>query len=189
MTKDGNGTINAGAVAQFTIVITNNGPGTATGVTLSDDLPGTGWAIFSQTGQACSVDGTGGTLSCSGITLADDASYTVVVRKTTTTADCGNLPNTVTVDAANEADAQGGNNSDQATIVVKCPVVTGQGALDVVKTANPTSVKEPGGLVTLLLHDHQHLQRADRRRQRRPTASSATSTTRAATAASTSPST
>src|SRR5437870_10055472 len=40
------GTINAGDTAAFTIVVTNNGPGTANNVTLNDPLPaGVAWSI------------------------------------------------------------------------------------------------------------------------------------------------
>ena len=103
VSKEGNGTINAGEVAEFTIVITNNGPGEATGVSLNDDLPGAGWAIDDQTGDACDVDATGSVLTCSGITLGVEDEYEIVVSKTTTPANCGTLPNLVTVDAENEA--------------------------------------------------------------------------------------
>ena len=53
-TPDGGlaGTINAGDAAVFTIVISNTGLGTATGVTLKDDLPNDGnitWSLTSAT--------------------------------------------------------------------------------------------------------------------------------------------
>ena len=43
--KTGNGTVTVPGAAQFTMVITNNGPGAASGVGLTDTLPGTGWTI------------------------------------------------------------------------------------------------------------------------------------------------
>jgi uncharacterized repeat protein (TIGR01451 family) len=129
--KTGNGPITAGDEAQFTMVITNNGPGTATGVTLDDDLPGAGWSISSQTAGNCSVDGTGSMLDCTGITLTQGATYSVTVVKTTTNADCGPLENTVLVSATNEGTNQQ-NNTDSATILVNCPDIT------VTKTGNGT---------------------------------------------------
>jgi uncharacterized repeat protein (TIGR01451 family) len=141
VSKTGNGTITAGDVAQFTIVITNLGPGTATGVGLTDDLPGAGWSIDTQSGTACSVDGTGENLTCSGITLAKDATYSVVIRKTTSNLDCGNLPNTVVVFAGNEG-PNTNNNTANDTVVVECPDVTvnkvGNGPITAGETAEFT---------------------------------------------------
>src|SRR5438067_1305291 len=45
-TPDG-GTVTAGSTATFTIVVTNNGPGTATGVAISDPLPAGGGVSWS----------------------------------------------------------------------------------------------------------------------------------------------
>jgi uncharacterized repeat protein (TIGR01451 family) len=133
VTKQGNGPISAGAAAEFTILITNNGPGTATGVAASDTLAGGGWSIFSQTAANCSLDGAGAVLTCSGIELAQGASYSVVVRKTTSNANCGTIPNTVTVSATNEGTNQQ-NNTANASIVVNCPDITvtkdGNGPVD-----------------------------------------------------------
>ena len=62
-TPDGGpaGTINAGQAAVFTIVITNSGAGTATGVTLDDDLPNTGGITWSLTSAVKSPPPAGGT--------------------------------------------------------------------------------------------------------------------------------
>src|SRR6185436_19355104 len=60
--------VNAGSPIGFTMTLTNNGPGTATGATLSDNLPGgtgTGvtpvtWAIASSSGATCGLAGAAG---------------------------------------------------------------------------------------------------------------------------------
>ena len=159
VTKTGNGTITAGETARFTIVITNLGPGTATGVGLNDPLPGAGWSIDSQTAGNCSVDGTGANLTCSGITLLKDGTYTVVVSRATTNADCADLENTATVFGSNEG-ANTNNNESTDTVVVNCPDITvtkdGNGPVQVGGTAEFTiTIKNlgPGQATGVSLND------------------------------------
>lgn len=129
------GTIAPGANAVFTITFTNNGPGVASGVTLSDSLPATNldWSISSQGlnpgysgGSACSLSA-GDVLSCSLTTLAAGASYRVVVSSATDADNCGTIPNTVTVSATGDIDPT--NDSDTGSISVLC------GAIEITKTA------------------------------------------------------
>ena len=123
-------TIDAGDTAAFTIVVTNNGPGVAKDVTLSDTLlPGIAW---SEDSPFCSI--TSGVLSCSFGDLAAGATRTVHVSGDTDATDCGVLRNTATVSAANEPEENQGNNSSSATITVNCPNVT------VTKTADAGTV-------------------------------------------------
>ncbi len=125
------GTINAGDTAAFTIVVTNNGPGTANNVTVNDPLPaGIAWSI-SPAVVGCSI--TSGTLSCTFATLAEGASKTIQVSGVTDAQDCGTLSNTATVAADNEGSDQS-DNSDTATITVQCPNLT------ITKTADNASV-------------------------------------------------
>ncbi|MEO8540484.1 MAG: hypothetical protein ABI577_12155 [bacterium] len=112
--------ISAGDLASFTIKVTNSAAtGTAYGVTLTDNLPASaiGWTDDSA---KCTIDGAG-KLECTIGDMAPLAIFTVTVTGTTTPAQCGNLPNTVTVAATNEAEAAKANNSSSATIVVNCP--------------------------------------------------------------------
>jgi uncharacterized repeat protein (TIGR01451 family) len=125
------GTINAGDTAAFTIVVTNNGPGTANNVTLNDPLPaGVAWSIDPPV-TGCAI--TSGTLSCTFATLDEGASKTIHVSGVTDAQDCGTLSNTATVAADNEGSDQT-DNSDTATITVNCPNLT------ITKTADNASV-------------------------------------------------
>jgi uncharacterized repeat protein (TIGR01451 family) len=113
------GTINAGDTAAFTIVVTNNGPGTANNVTLNDPLPaGVAWSINPAV-AGCSISS--GTLSCTFATLDEGASKTIHVSGVTDAADCGTLSNTAVVAASNESQTDTQDNSSTATITVNCP--------------------------------------------------------------------
>ncbi|HEX2894362.1 MAG TPA: LPXTG cell wall anchor domain-containing protein [Marmoricola sp.] len=76
--------VNVGEDIGFTVTVSNNGQGTASGVNLSDPLPtgpGITWTIDSSTGPlSCSI--TSGTLSCTG---SLDAGATQVVHVTSPT--------------------------------------------------------------------------------------------------------
>jgi uncharacterized repeat protein (TIGR01451 family) len=125
-----NGTISAGDTAAYTIVVTNNGPGVAKGVTLTDTLPaGVNWQ---EDSADCSI--AGGVLSCDFGDLASGASRTIHVSGTTDAADCGTLHNTATVSATNESSDDLGNNTSSADITVNCP------GISVTKTADDTTV-------------------------------------------------
>ena len=125
-----NGTISAGDTAAFTIVVTNNGPGVAKHVTLSDTLPvGVDWQ---QDNADCSI--TAGVLSCDFGNLASGASRTIHVSGKTDAADCGTLHNTATVSATNESSDDLGNNTSSADITVDCP------GISVTKTADDATV-------------------------------------------------
>ncbi len=111
------GTINAGDTASFTIVVSNDGAGTATGVTLNDPLP----AGISWTEDSPFCDIAAGVLTCDFGDMAAGTSHTVHVSGLTDATDCGDLVNTATVAASNEADGDTGNNTSTATITVNCP--------------------------------------------------------------------
>ena len=108
-----------GARSESPITTTNNGPGTATGVTLNDPLPGgsgVDWSIDSGTG--CSITGTAPTqtLGCTYGDLAAGASKAVHVVSGTAFASCAEYNNVATVDATNHATVK-----DHASTTVQCP--------------------------------------------------------------------
>lgn len=110
-TPDG-GTVAAGSNAEFTVTVTNNGPGTADDVTLDDVLPaGLAWT---DDKAECTIAGAGGNeLHCDIGDLAENASFAVKVSAPTTSANCGLLDNPHAVaDAANAdpADDSGSMN-------------------------------------------------------------------------------
>src|SRR5205085_408094 len=98
-TPDG-GTITAGQTATFNIVLTNNGPGPANGVTLTDPLPN-GAALTWATGAAgCTITGSGATqaLSCPTFgTLAERPSFPTQRSAELAVGNCpGTFPNLAT---------------------------------------------------------------------------------------------
>ena len=134
--KTGNGTIDAGGNAVFTIKVTNHGPGEAKGVTLADQLPAGTWILGGANGDDCAISASN-LLSCDFGSIGDDGTRTITVTLTTTADDCGSILNTVTVSATNEPANDQFPNTDNDTIVVQCPDLT------VAKTGNgPISAGE-----------------------------------------------
>ena len=128
--KSGNGPINAGDPATFTIILTNHGPGASYYTTLTDQLPSGTWTLGGANAADCSINGSN-LLSCNFGTVASGASRTITVTTTTTAADCGTIHNEVSVSASNENTANDQfPNSDDADIDVNCP------DLEVVKSGN-----------------------------------------------------
>jgi uncharacterized repeat protein (TIGR01451 family)/fimbrial isopeptide formation D2 family protein len=133
--------INAGDPIGFTITVSNAGPGTAYGVTLSDTLPsGITW---SEDSTSCSIGA--GVLSCTIGTLAPGATFQVHLTGTTDAADCGTITNTASVAATNEAASATGNNSSTDSVVVQCPDV------EVVKTGNGPIIAGQDATFTITL--------------------------------------
>jgi uncharacterized repeat protein (TIGR01451 family) len=110
----------------FTLAVTNNGPVTATGVTVSDALPA-GFTLILATPTQGSCSGTT-TVTCTLGTLLSGASATITLHGTLTTP--GSLSNTATV-TANETDSVPANNTSTATVIVvdDVPAVGGYGLM------------------------------------------------------------
>ncbi len=106
-----------GDTITFAIVVTNNGPGTATAVTLDDLLPGEpadlNWSISQQPAQgSCTVSGAQGnqTLHCTFGNVAEKGSVTVAVASATggtDAADCLPPPGIVNVRAVTSGPGTG----------------------------------------------------------------------------------
>ena len=92
-TPDG-GTVNAGDQVKFTIKVTNQGPGGAKNVTITDTLPSAAgaWKEAPDTAE-CAIAGDGRTLSCTISGLGVDESFTVTVSAPTSLTQCGRLDN------------------------------------------------------------------------------------------------
>ncbi|HVE99326.1 MAG TPA: choice-of-anchor P family protein [Mycobacteriales bacterium] len=126
--------VSSGEAIAFTVEVSNAGPGTATGVTLSDLLPaadGVSWSI-SPANTACQIAGvapSAQTLTCDFGDLAPGTTASVRVVSNTTGATSGTLSNTAVASSSNHADVD-----DSAAIAVQPP------SLSIVKTATPTSV-------------------------------------------------
>ena len=105
--------VELGANITWTMVVTNNGPDTATGVTISDPMPaGNTYVSSSATQGSC----TGGAiLSCSLGTIP--AKGTVTITLVTTPNVTGTVTNTVTV-VGNETETDTSNNTASASVVV-----------------------------------------------------------------------
>jgi uncharacterized repeat protein (TIGR01451 family) len=123
-----NATPNVGSQVTFTVTAHNNGPSTATGVHVTDLLPGSLTYVTSTPTAPTYMPGTGDwTVG----TLANGASATLTITVTvTTTAPATNI---ATKSAEDQTDTVPGNNSASAT-------VTGQSAdIAITKTvSNPT---------------------------------------------------
>jgi uncharacterized repeat protein (TIGR01451 family) len=98
--------VTVGSNLTYTITVKNNGPSGATGVTMTDPLPGT-VTFVSATPSQGNCTGTA-TVTCSLGSLSNGASATVTIVVTPTQA--GGISNTATV-GANEADPDTSNNS------------------------------------------------------------------------------
>ena len=111
------GTVNAGQPIGFLITVTNNGVGTATGVSVTDTLPtngGTLWTLDAAGSDAgCTI--ASGTLSCSFGSLAPTASKHVHLVSPTTAATCGTVSNHATASTTND-----GGGAATATVTVNC---------------------------------------------------------------------
>jgi uncharacterized repeat protein (TIGR01451 family) len=95
----------------WTIVVTNNGPSTATGVTIADPMPA-GNTFVSATSSQGTCTG-GAILTCNIGTMAAGASVTITLVTTPSTV--GAQTNTVTV-AGSRPETNTGNNSATATV-------------------------------------------------------------------------
>lgn len=134
--------VRVGSNLTYTINVTNNGPGSATGVTVTDSLP-TEITFVSATASQGACSGSG-TISCTLGNLPNGTSATVTIVVNPTVE--GALSNTASV-RGNEPDPDAGNDSDTDTITVgpPCEVLCKGNLATVCGTAgNDTIMGTPG---------------------------------------------
>ncbi len=100
----------------WTMTVTNNGPDTATGVTIADPIPAGNTFVAASTTQGTCTGGA--ILSCSLGTIPFGGS--VVITLVTTPSLAGTVTNTVTV-VGNETETNTANNTASASVVVVGP--------------------------------------------------------------------
>jgi uncharacterized repeat protein (TIGR01451 family) len=105
--KNGPGGVIAGQNIVYTIVVTNNGPSTATNVIVSDPTPAN--LTFVSNAGACTS-----AFPCSLGTLTNGQTATITSTYSTSPNFAGNVTNTATV-SANEGDPNSANNSSSKT--------------------------------------------------------------------------
>jgi len=103
----------------WTMVVTNNGPNGATGVTVADPVPA-GTTFVSVASSAGTCTGTGGVVNCQLGSLAVGSSVTITL--VTTASATGTLTNTATT-VAKEQETNTANNTATASVVVNGPFV------------------------------------------------------------------
>lgn len=109
--------VNSGSNLTYTLSVTNNGPGDATGVTATDILPA-GVTFVSATPSQGACNQAGGTITCNLGTLNNGAAATITIVV------IPNMPGTITNTAtatANESDPNAGDNTGTATTTVNLP--------------------------------------------------------------------
>src|SRR5439155_1324669 len=127
--------VNAGDAIGFTVTVSNSGPGTAKGVTLTDPMPaGVAWSIDGSTGNPAAFALSGGspqqlTLAGQPISLASGGSLSVHVTAQTSAQACATYDNTASVTTTNDG-------SDQAEALITC----NQAHIHITKTADAASV-------------------------------------------------
>lgn len=127
--------------AEFLITVTNDGPGAATGVEVTETLPSGLLHVEARTSQGGYAPGTG--LWTVG-TLAATQSATLLV--TARVSAPGRAVNVATITGVTEPDPDPSDNTDTAEILTPAP-----GAVDLEITQELPNVAPPNGLITIRL--------------------------------------
>jgi uncharacterized repeat protein (TIGR01451 family) len=109
--------VKGGQNLTYTIVVTNNGPGTATGVVMTDPLPkNAGFASASTTRGSCAAKPDKTSVVCNLGDLANGASATITIVVKSPTK--GPISNTASV-TSTSTDPSSANNKDTETTTVR----------------------------------------------------------------------
>jgi len=112
--------IGAGAPLVYTILVTNNGPSTATNVVVTDNLSTTGVTFVSGSSTVGTVANAAGLVTANVGTLAPGASATITLNTTVPANRTTDLSNTATV-TATETDTNTANNTAVQTTAIAVP--------------------------------------------------------------------
>jgi uncharacterized repeat protein (TIGR01451 family) len=115
--KAGPATATFNAFVDFTVIVTNNGPNTATNVVISDPTPSN--LIFISNSGGCTTP-----YPCTVPSLASNSQVSIVSRYRVT-ADTGTIVNTSTV-TSSATDPAPGNNSSSSTVAIVKPATCPQ---------------------------------------------------------------
>ncbi|MHB8883363.1 MAG: IPTL-CTERM sorting domain-containing protein [Thermodesulfovibrionales bacterium] len=145
---DGVVSVNAGGSTTYAIVVTNNGPSSVSGATVSDAMPAGitafSWTCSASVGSVCTASGSGSINDSVSLLSGGTATYTVAA--TVSAAATGNLVNTATVAVpGGTTDPVPGNNSATDTDTVTL-IITGAD-LSITKTDGVVTV-DAGGNTT-----------------------------------------
>jgi uncharacterized repeat protein (TIGR01451 family) len=128
--SDGVTSVAAGAAVNYSIVVSNSGPGAVSGAPVTDNFPAaltvTSWTCTASAGSSCTVGGSGNSRTGT-VTLAVGGSATFTAQTTLSASATGSLANTATVAAAGGAtDPNTANNSatDTDTVIPALPALT-----------------------------------------------------------------
>jgi len=131
--------VQVGLPVTYTITVTNNGPGTATGVTVTDTLPTTPTNTFDSVtpSQGTCTAPSGGVFTCDLGTIVNGGSATITLVLTplaegmlgNTVAVAGNESESTTVNNSASAAANVGDVSRLVNISTRAPVQTGDNVM------------------------------------------------------------
>ena len=134
-----------------TVVITNNGPGTAISAVLTQPLPsGAGFIAGSSGSTVGTLTSTNGTVTCALGNLASNTTATVIIVLTNSAA--GLMTNAVTI-SSGSYDANSTNNSATyvATVINPSTQIINAGAVLTYESGPINGIIDPGETVTLSL--------------------------------------
>ncbi|HET9672027.1 MAG TPA: DUF11 domain-containing protein [Actinomycetota bacterium] len=115
--NDPGGTVEAGGSIVYTLGVTNEGDGDATGVVVTDHLP-PGVSLDSAT---AGCNGSAGTITCDVGDIGAGAHVDLTITVSVGLETCGPIANVASVEASNESgDATGNNGSNQVSNTVEC---------------------------------------------------------------------
>jgi|GEM_PF-4456966 len=132
ITKTGAGSAVAGDTYNYILTVTNHGPDSSSGGTISDDLPA-GWSFSSDTSGVCSASNGGFTCTVGTLTAGASQFFNATVNVPVNAQAGTTVTNTATVFGNEDPDP--GNDTDRATTTI-----TTSADLSISKKAQPDSV-------------------------------------------------